>query len=157
MLALVRSGAWEWALLFHVLGAFLTIGGMTLVSAVALAAGRSGSLELRRLTFRALLVVVLPAFVLMRVAAEWVRSEDPFPDDLGWLGVGYIVTDAGVVLLLAMLVLGWLNARAARRAEPRDHAAAPRAPFTTRILAVLAPLYLLALLVAVWAMTTKPD
>jgi uncharacterized membrane protein len=157
MLALVRSGGWEWALLFHVLGAFLTVGGMTLVSAAAIAAGRSGSFPLRRLAFRALLLVVLPAFILMRVAAEWVRSEDPFPDDLGWIGVGYIVTDAGVVVLLAMLVLGWLNARVARRAEPPDHATEPRAPVSTRILSVLAPLYLLALLVAVWAMTTKPD
>ena len=153
MLALVRSGPWEWALLFHVLGALILIGGLALVVATSLAAERAqagSSLALRRLTFRTLVLVVVPSYLLMRISAEWVRSEDAFPDDTAWLDVGYIVTDAGILVLLALLVLGWLSARRAARGDTGT-------PVSARIVSVLAPLYLVALLVAVWAMTTKPD
>jgi hypothetical protein len=154
MFALVRPDNWEWPLLFHVLGAFVTIGAMSVVVVAALGAERAerpaASAALRRLTFRALLLAVLPAFILMRVAAEWVRSEDGFGDDTTWIGIGYVVTDAGALMLLALLLLGWRSARGASRGA-RD------TPLSGRILAGLAPLYLLALLVATWAMTTKPD
>lgn len=154
MLAIVRSGNWEWALFFHVLGALVLVGGMTLVVTAALAAARTdrleGSFALRRLTFRTLVFFVLPSFVLMRGTAEWVRTEDGFADDVTWINLGYIVTDMGLLVLLALLVLGWRSARAAARGDVR-------APLSGRILSVLAALYLVALLVAMWAMTTKPD
>lgn len=153
MVALVRSGPWEWALLFHVLGALLLVGGMVLVAFTALATGRSAqpaALVLRRLAFRVLVLVVIPSFVLMRVTAEWVRSEDAFPDDTGWIGIGNVVSDAGLPVLLALTSLAWLSAR--RAASGRE-----TGTLVARASAVLGPLYLLALLVAVWAMTTKPD
>jgi hypothetical protein len=153
MLALLRSGTWEWALFFHVLGALVLIGGMVLVVTTALLGTRStdphGALAMQRLTWRTLLLLVLPSFVLTRATAEWVRTEDGFADDLTWINVGYIVTDRGGIVLLALLVLGWRSARVAARGELRT--------VSSRILAVLAPLYLVALLVATWAMTTKPD
>jgi hypothetical protein len=153
MLALLRSGTWEWALFFHVLGALVLIGGMVLVVTTALLGTRStdphGALAMQRLTWRTLLLLVLPSFVLTRATAEWVRTEDGFADDVTWINVGYIVTDAGVIVVLAFLVLGWRSARVAARGELRA--------VSGRILAVLAPLYLVALLVATWAMTTKPD
>ena len=153
MLAIMRSGTWEWALFFHVLGALVLIGSMAVVSAAALVAGRGdhpdGAVALRRLTFRTLLLFVLPSFVLLRATAEWVRTEDGFDDEAGWIGVGYIVTDVGVIVLLALLFLGWRSARAAPRSEGRP-------PLSGRILSIVAPLYLVALLVALWAMTTKP-
>jgi hypothetical protein len=153
MLALMRSGTWEWALFFHVLGALLLIGSMIVVVAAAVGAARGnrpdGALELRRLTWKTLVLLVLPSFILMRGTAEWVRSEDGFADDATWISVGYIVTDAGVIVMLALLFLGWRSARSAARGELRA--------VSGRILSVLAPLYLVALLVAMWAMTTKPD
>lgn len=153
MLALVRSGNWELALFFHVLGALLLIAGMALVVSATLFAGRSrdplGAVAFRRLTWKTLVLLVLPSFVLMRATAEWVRTEDGFADDLTWINIGYMVTDMGAVVLLALLFLGWRSARTGERGETR--------PLSARILSVLAPLYLVALLVAMWAMTTKPD
>ena len=152
MLALVRDGAWELALLFHVLGAFLLTGGLVLVTILALGAARQAKPEAvfawRRTIFRTLLLLVLPAYLLMRIAAEWVRSVDPFPDDQAWITIGYIVTDAGLLLLVALLLLGWRSARLARRGT--DSRIAPHAVL------VLAGLYVAALLVAVWAMGAKP-
>jgi hypothetical protein len=135
ILALVREGAWEWALFFHVTGSLVLIGSLGLF----VAASASG---LTRLAFRTVLLAVIPSFVLMRVSAEWVRSEDPFPDDLDWIDLGYVISDAGVVVLVALAVLAFFGARGRR--------------FAARAQAVVAPLYLVALLVAVWAMTTKP-
>ncbi len=153
MLALVRSGNWELALFFHVLGALLLIGGMALVVTAAFAAERTheptGTLALRRLTWRTLLLLVLPSFIVLRATAEWVRTEDGFADDLTWINVGYIVTDAGVLVLIALLILGWRGARTAARGDVHG--------VSGRVLLVLASLYLVALLVATWAMTTKPD
>lgn len=152
-LAILRSSDWEWALLFHVLGAFLVVGAIATVVALAVAAERSPAVEeaaaLRTWTLRTVLFAVLPSYLLMRVAAEWVRSEDPFPDDLTWLSVGYIVTDAGVPLLIALAVLAWLGARKTRRDRTLR-------PLTARIALGIATVYLVALVVAAWAMTTKP-
>lgn len=153
MLAIMRSGTWEWALFFHVLGALVLIGSVAVVSAAPLVAGRGrpdGAVALRRLAFRTLLFLVVPSFVLLRATAEWVRGEDGFADEVAWINVGYIVTDAGLIVLLVLIFLGWRSARAAARSEGGP-------PLSGRILSVVAPLYLVALLVALWAMTTKPD
>ena len=153
-IALVRPSDWEWALLFHLLGAFLLVGGLAAVVLTALAAWRRRHgpeiTLLTRFSFRTLLFVVWPSFILMRVAAEWVRTESPFDDEAGWIGVGYIVSDVGVPVLLLLTLLGWLSVRRTQRDGDR-------LPVTARVYGVLAPVYLLALLVAVWAMTTKPD
>ena len=155
MLTIVRSGAWEWALLFHVTGALVLVGGMVLLVVAALTAERHDSpesiLTLRRLGLRTLLVVVVPAFVLMRVSAEWVRSEDAFADDVGWIGMGYVVSDLGLVVLIALTLLSWRSVRGAfANGGTRRNVAA-------RAYTVLASVYLLALLATTWAMTTKPD
>ena len=152
-LAILRSNDWEWALLFHVLGAFLVVGAFATVVALAVAAERTQVVEdaatLRSLTLRTVLFAVIPSYLLMRVAAEWVRSEDPFPDDLAWLSVGYIVTDAGIIVLVLLAILAWLAARRTRRDGTLR-------PLSARIGLAIAAIYLVALLVATWAMTTKP-
>ncbi len=151
--ALIRTTDWEWALLVHVLGAMILVGGMVVVMIAALVSlrprGESDAVVLGRFGFRTLLFVVWPSFIVTRVAAEWVRSEDPFPDEVDWIGIGYIVTDVGVLVLLLLTLLGWLTLRRLRRD-------AQATPVAARIFAVLAPIYLAALLVATWAMTTKP-
>ena len=105
--------------------------------------------ELRRVALRALLFLVVPSYLLTRLTAEWVRSEDAFPDETTWIDIGYIVMDSGSILLIAVLVLGWLTLRQARRG-------APARTILAGAYAVAAPVYLFALLVVVWAMTTKP-
>jgi hypothetical protein len=154
MLAILRTGAWEWALFFHVLGALLLVGSVLMVSVAAVASLRSQTAEpavaLRRVGFRTLAFVVVPSYLLTRLTAEWVRSEDAFPDDMAWIDIGYIVTDSGLILLVALLVLGWFSLRQVR-------GGASARTVLARAYAVVAPLYLVALLVAVWAMTAKPD
>jgi hypothetical protein len=154
MVAILRSGAWEWALFFHVLGAFVLVGSIVLVAVAAVASLRGETPEsavtLRRVGLRTLLFFVVPSYLLTRLTAEWVRAEDVFPDETTWIDIGYMVTDAGLILLIALLVLGWLSLRQVRRGASVRSVLA-------RAYAVVAPVYLVALLVAVWAMTTKPD
>jgi hypothetical protein len=108
----------------------------------------SGAL-LDRLAFRTLLVVAWPGFVVMRIAGQWLESREDVPGDPTWLGIGFAVSDFGVLLLIVLTVLAW---RAARRppANPGDR------PATSRAVAALTPIYLLALAVAWWAMSAKP-
>ena len=151
-LALVRDSGWELALFFHVLGALLLTGGLALVTLLAFAARRQTDAEAlarwRRTILRTLLFLVVPAYLLTRIAAEWVRSEDAFPDDETWIDIGYLVTDIGLLVLVALLLFAWRSSRLATRGI--ESRIAPRA------VQVLAPLYLAALVVAVWAMSTKP-
>ncbi len=142
MVALVRPDSWNLPLFLHVLGAMTLVGS---VAAVALASSKAvDSVLFRRVTFLTLTTVVLPAWVLMRFAGQWIDSKENLPDDPTWLGVGFIVGDTGLIVLLAITIIGWM----ATRKEGRRWA-----PKTVTILSTL---YLIALLVAMWAMTTKP-
>jgi hypothetical protein len=100
---------------------------------------------LSRLAFRTLIYVVVPAWIVMRVGAQLIADKE-FPGDKtpGWVDVGFIVSEPGLILLIALGVLAWVSAR--RGGVGRAAAA----------LAVLAPLYLAALVVAWWAMSAKP-
>jgi hypothetical protein len=142
MLALVRPDSWNLPLFLHVLGATILTGA---VAAMAIAASRSGSsLLLRQIAFRTVVFLVIPAWILMRVAGEWTNSREDIPGDPGWLGTGYIVSDAGVLFLLLSLIFGWLSVRKPDRGWP------------ARTVLALALIYLAALLVAMFAMSGKP-
>jgi uncharacterized membrane protein len=140
MLALVRPDSWNFPLFLHVLGAMVLVGA---VAATAIASGR-GTL-LRGVAFRTMVFLVLPAWVLMRFAGQWIDSKEDLADDPTWLGIGFIVGDAGLLVLLITAVLAWWAYRHPERGWPG------------RAVAGLASLYLVALLVAMWAMTAKPD
>ena len=90
-------------------------------------------------------VLVLPAWVLMRFAGQWIDSREDIPNDPAWLGVGFIVGDAGLLLLVITALIAWWGLRRPERRWP------------VRAVAVISGLYLIALFVAMWAMTTKPD
>jgi hypothetical protein len=142
MLAVIRPDNWNFPLFLHVLGAVVLVGA---VAATALAAAHSrDSVLLRRITFRTLLILVLPSWVLMRFAGQWIDSREDIPGDPGWLGVGFIVGDAGLIVLLLTLFFGWWSTRKPDRGWP------------ARTVTVLASLYLVALLVAMFAMSGKP-
>ena len=148
MVAIVRPDSWNLPLFVHVAGAMLLVGALVVVTvAMAAALRRGDGVEvLTRLAFRALLIGVIPSYVLMRVGAEWIASEENIPDELDWVGIGYIVADLGLLLTLITAVLAW---RAARRGADGPGGAG-RAAF------VLAAVLIVAYGVALWAMATKP-
>ena len=148
MLAIVRPDGWNLPLLVHVAGAMLLVGALVVVAATTAAALRrdGDSAVLTRLSFRALLLGVLPSYVVMRGAAEWIASEEAIGDP-GWVGIGYATADGGLLLTISAIVLAW---RATRRgADGRGG--------SSRAVFVLSALLILAYVVAIWAMTAKPD
>jgi hypothetical protein len=154
-LAAIRPDSWNFPLLLHVLGAMTLVGG--LVSALAFQvlgwrpAMPADGVASARAAFRALLFVVVPAWVLMRVGAEWIYSKEGWSgdDDPTWLDVGFFTADLGGILVLVTVVLAGLSARRL--------AAKAGTSLLGRFAAGLATVLLLGYLVAVWAMTAKPS
>jgi len=143
MLALVRPDSWNLPLFLHVLGAMTLVGS---IAAVAFSSSKAtDSVLFRRVTFWTLATVVLPAWVVMRFAGQWIDSKEDLPDDPTWLGIGFLVGDIGLLVLLITTIVAWM----AMRKEGRRWA-----PKTVTVLSIL---YLIALLVAMWAMSAKPD
>src|SRR5919202_1531706 len=151
VLGILRPDDWNGPLFLHLVGAFALVGGLLPVAIATLAPRRlagSGAV-LDRLAFRTLLVVAWPGFIVMRVAGQWLESREDVPGDPTWLGIGFAVSDLGVLLLLVLTVLAW-------RAARRPPAAPGERPRTSTAVAALTPVYLVALAVAWWAMSTKP-
>jgi hypothetical protein len=148
MLAAIRQDSWNLPLFLHVLGATVLFGS-TATLAIAGFAGRRRTQHARllsRLVLRTWLLVVVPSWILMRVTAEWILGKE-FPDDAktpGWVDVGFIVSEGGALLLLVLGILAWLSAR--RDGTGRVGAAVPW----------LAALYIVALGIAMFAMSGKP-
>ncbi|TMM27682.1 MAG: hypothetical protein E6F94_01775 [Actinobacteria bacterium] len=148
MLALVRPESWNLPLFFHVLGATLTFGATATVALLGFA-GLRGDPDragwLRGLAFWVGFTVLVPAFIMMRGAALWIVDKE-YPGghhEPGWVGVGFIVTEPGALLVIVMVVLSLL---AARRPHFRGAVAVPW----------LASILLVALGIAWFAMSAKP-
>jgi hypothetical protein len=145
MIAFLRPDAWDFPLFVHILGAMALFGGVGAIFLLSLAAERTPVQAefARRTAFVTLLAVVWPAYVLMRVGAQWIfDKEDLDPDMPTWITAGIVVGDGGALVLIALTVLGWLALR--------------RRPSISRYFAGLAGIYLVALVVAWWAMSAKP-
>ncbi len=89
----------------------------------------------------------------MRVGAEWLYMKegwDDLPDDQvpAWLDIGYIVADAGALLTLIALIVGGIGVRRLRDGKGQG---------LIKAAMIIALLVLAAALVAVWAMSGKPD
>jgi hypothetical protein len=127
----------------------LLVGTLILSASALLLAWRDGEAALIRLGYRSLLVGALPAWVLMRGAAEWIASKEDLDDStVSWVQIGFNTADVGFALLVVSTVLAGLAVRRIGRSErPGPFGRAP---------AGLVSLLLIAYLVAVWAMTTKP-
>jgi hypothetical protein len=156
VLAVTRPTDWDFPLFLHLLGAMILVGG--LVAAVGLQASAwrrresSDLVAFSRAGFWALLTVALPGWVVMRVGAEWIYSKEGWSgdNDPTWLGIGYLAADLGFVVLLVTILLAGLGVRRLRRPGPT-------ANMLGRIATPLATILLVLYLVAVWAMTAKPD
>ena len=153
MLAAIRPDDINLPLFLHVLGAMLLVGVLFTAATAMVMAGRDGEGGLRftRFGLRAMLLAGFPAYLLMRIGAQWTESEaDLTPDveDQAWIGIGYIVADLGALLLIVAMVLSWLQLRKLDRAGPGGQAGAVK---------VISLLLLVAYVVAIWAMTAKPE
>ena len=151
LLALARPDSWDFPLFVHVLGAMILVGGL-LTGASALTFAR-GDARFLRLGYWTLLAVALPGYIVMRIGAQWLYSkyDDLIPegvDDPAWIGIGYIVADLGALLVLIALILGGVGVRRLRDG---------RGSALLKATMVIAWIVLAAALVAVWAMSGKPD
>jgi hypothetical protein len=146
-----RPESADFWLFLHILGGMVSVGALTL-SLVSLAgAWRSGSAALTRLGYRALLWAAIPAYLVLRISAQIVLDEEGLEDaELAWIDIGFMVTDAGVLLLIVATLLSGL---AARGAAQSGGGPTVKARIATGLVGVL----LVAYLVAVWAMTAKPS
>jgi len=146
VLAWVRPHAFDFPLLLHVLGAMVLVGSTAAAVTAELASGRSPAPEsLRRLAAKTFLLVAFPAYIVMRVGAEWIHSKE-FPSgvsDPTWVGIGFVTADGGGIFLLVSIILAGF---AAWKGKPRLGTAA----------GILAGIALVGWLVAVWAMGAKP-
>ena len=154
-LLVIRPDDWNFPLLLHVGGAMVMCGALAVASAALVLAVRSGGddrVSLARFGFRTLLIGVVPSYLVMRVGAEWISSREGFggDDEPGWIGIGYITSDFGLLLIIIATVLSGLAARRIR--------STPDGPsLMTRISMALTFILIAAYVVAVWAMTTKPS
>ncbi len=87
----------------------------------------------------------VPAYVVFRVAAQWIYSKEGFSghDDPTWIGIGYIVLGRRAVC-----------SSSSRSAAPTAGSAAAD-PVPGRIVAALSSVYLVLLAVAWLAMSGK--
>jgi ABC-type maltose transport system permease subunit len=150
LLATIRPDGQNFPLFLHVLGAMILVGGL-ITGASALAYAR-GSANILRLGYYSLLAAALPGYIVMRIGAEWIADKEGWNDEgvssPAWLDIGYIIADLGALLLVISLLLGGFGVR-----RLRDGKGAGLLMATMLISLVV----LAAALVAVWAMSGKPD
>jgi hypothetical protein len=150
LLALLRADDTIVPLFLHIAGAMVLVGALTLSAVSLIAAWRSASPGLIRLAYRSLFYGALPGYIVFRIGAEWIADKEGLTDsNLTWIGIGYGVSDIGALLLVIAMVIGGVGVRRINRG---DGASA----ISARIVTGLVSLVLVAYLVAVWAMTTKP-
>ena len=152
LLAVSRPTEWNFPLFVHVLGAMILVGGL-LTGASTLLYAR-GDTRFLRLGYWTLLAVALPGYIVMRIGAEWIYSKegwDDLPDNVdepAWLGIGYIIADVGALLTLIALILGGIGIRRLRSGGGSG---------LLKAAMVIAWIVLAAAVVAIWAMSGKPN
>jgi uncharacterized membrane protein len=151
VVAVIRPDSWNFPLFLHVLGAMILVGGL-LAGGATLGYAR-GDARFLQLGYWTLLVVSLPGWVLMRIGANWISSEegwDDVPEELEprWLSIGGFIADAGGVVLLVFLIVGGVGVYRLREGKGSG---------LLRATMVLSLVLLVAYLVAAWAMAGKPD
>jgi hypothetical protein len=147
-----RPDSADLPLFLHVLGAMLLVGSLVLTAGTLIAGWRGDNAALKRLGVRSLTLGVIPSYLLMRLAAEWVSDKEGWNDvkkPPSWIDVGYTTGDGGLLLLIIAAILAGIGIRRSRRAEGGGGT-------LFRISAVLTSVLLVAYVVAIWAMTTKP-
>jgi hypothetical protein len=151
----IRPDSWDFPLVLHVAGAMVLVGSLVLAAICLVQAWRSQepteAAAFIRFAFRTMLFAVLPAYLVMHGAAEWVASRENISSDNppSWIDHGYSTADGGGILLLISIILTGIASRRAGRAPSL-------AGGLVKVGTVLALIVLIAFGVAIWAMTTKP-
>ena len=149
MMAAIRPDSWNIALLVHVLGAMVMVGALVLAVVALVGAWRNRSLDGARLGYRALLWGALPAWVVMRIGAQWIVDKEGLGNSsLSWVGIGFGTSEGGLLFMIVATVLAGLAVRRASRGGSLGGGA--------RVAAVLVSLLVAVYVVTIWAMTTKP-
>ena len=141
LLAATRPDDWNLALFVHLLGAMALVGALVLVVT-------SLSAQNMRLGYRVLLIAAIPSWIVMRVSAQWILSEEGLDDvdpEPAWIGIGFATSEGSFLLMLIATVCAGIAARRGRTGGLRTASL------------VLVAISLVAYLVAIWAMTTKPS
>jgi hypothetical protein len=146
IVAVLRPDSWSLPLFLHVLGATLLFGGTVTLTVLAIASWRgTQSPLLSRLAFWTFLLVIVPTWILMRAGAQWIADKEfPSGKTPGWVDVGFAVSEPGLLILIPLGILAWLSARKGGRGR------------LAAAVAILAPIYLVLLGVAWFAMSAKP-
>jgi ABC-type spermidine/putrescine transport system permease subunit II len=132
------------------LGAMLLVGALVLSASALLIGWRGGQGAMVRLGFRSLWMGALPAWIVMRAGAEWIANKEHLEDsDVSWITIGFNTADIGLVVMLIATLLGGLGVRRLARGQGDGNALGRGA-------ALLVAVLLVAYVVAIWAMTTKP-
>jgi hypothetical protein len=142
-------------LTLHVLGAGLLVGTLIAVATAILIGWRTtaegDAVGLTRFGLRTLLLGVFPAYLLMRIGAQWTEAAEDLPEeveDAAWIGIGYITADIGALLILLSMILSGIGLRKLRGGGGLG---------LGRAVGVIALILVAAYVVAVWAMAGKPD
>ena len=150
MLAAIRPDDVNVALLVHVLGAMVLVGALVTSSTAAVVGWRDEAAALWRLSYKTLLFVGLPSWIVMRVGAQWVYVEenlDDLTEDPAWVGLGFVTADFGGILLLLALILGGIGLRQSRSGGGGG---------LLKASGVIATILVAVYVIAVWAMGGKP-
>jgi cytochrome b561 len=151
VLAIVRPDSWNFPLFLHVGGAMALVASLVVALYAIRIARERGDQPAAQFAFRVLWRFTLPAFIVMRVGAQWIASKEKLEDSNdAWIGIGFTASDFGLLLLVIGLVLTGLMARRAKQGGSVAGAGQLRAA------GILAGILVLAYVVAIWAMTTKP-
>ena len=153
LLASIRPDDWNLPLFLHILGAMALVGSLVLV-VVSLASARGGdSAAALRLGYRALLLGAIPGWIVMRLSAQWIADKEGLTDldePPAWVDIGFVTSEPTLLLLIAATVCTGIAARRAREGGGRSFGGLNTAAL------VLVTISLLAYVLAIWAMSTKP-
>ncbi len=133
-----------WPLFLHVLGAMTLVGAVLTAFIVSWVAWRRpGVAVLARTAFNSLVFVGVPAYVVMRVFAQVIASDEGLKHNLpSWVTIGQGVADGGLLLLLAAAGGAYWWRRSGKQAAART-------------VAGLSSVYLVLLAIAWLAMSGK--
>ena len=133
-----------WPLFLHVAGAMTLVGAVLTATIVAWVAWRRpGVPVLARTSFNSLVFVGVPSYVVMRVFAGVIASDEGYKhNDPTWITIGSGIADGGLLLLLLTAGCSFWWLRSGK-------------PVAGRIVAGLASVYLVLLAVAWLAMSGK--
>jgi hypothetical protein len=144
LLAAIRPDDWNFPLFLHVLSAMVLFGAVVL-AVVSVGGNSQAGL---RLGFRSLLIGAIPAWIAMRLSAQWIASEENLLDEdveaPAWVDIGFITSEGSLLVLIAASVCAGIAARRGRGGGLR----------TATV--VLVGITIVAYLVAIWAMSAKP-